>query len=197
MPSALVVLFVEGDTDLVFFNALIQFYHTASKTPLHNAEVVNLQSVTRYASKMVNKLQNRIIPSATAKGRSVNAVCCSYDTDVFENGIHVVDWVQIEKKVKRLGVCCFYKIGVKSMIEDWLLDDMSGLCSFLKLRPMPSLLTGKTGYEKLFNLFAKAGAKYTKGFSISSFIGYLDICLIREKHKETLAELEKALNVTL
>jgi len=195
--SPLVLLFVEGDTDMVFFNALLRYYRSESKSPMNAFQVVNLQSVTRYAGKMINKLQNDIIPTAVTKGRSVKAVCCSYDTDVFDNGIQVVNWKMLEKRVRRLGIADFFRIGVKSMIEDWLLDDIEGLCSYLKLKQIPVSLYGKTGYDKLVSLFARAGYKYSKGFSVSAFIGCLDMSKIREKHKDTLRELELALNATM
>ena len=127
--SPLVLLFVEGDTDMVFFNALLRYYRSESKSPMNAFQVVNLQSVTRYAGKMINKLQNDIIPTAVTKGRSVKAVCCSYDTDVFDNGIQVVNWKMLEKRVRRLGIADFFRIGVKSMIEDWLLDDIEGFAN--------------------------------------------------------------------
>lgn len=195
--TPLVVLFVEGDTDQVFFDALLQYYRNVSSVPMNAAQVVNLRSVTRYASKMMNKLQNDIIPGAKLKDRQVQAVCCSYDTDVFEAGIQVVDWAQVEKKVLKLGIAGFSRIGVKSMMEDWLLDDMTGLCTYLKLKQVPSSLSGRTGYEKMVSLFAKAGVKYSKGFSVSSFIASLDLGVIRVKRKDALMGLEKALGVKI
>lgn len=195
--TPLIVLFVEGDTDLVFFNALLQYYRSVSKTPIRAAEVVNMQGVTRYASKMMNKLQNEIMPLARQKGRRVQAVCCSYDTDVFEQGKQIVDWKQVEKNVKRLGVSAFCILGVQSMMEDWLLDDLNGLCTYLKLKQAPTSLSGKTGYEKLVSLFAKGGLKYTKGISASTFMPMIDMSIIREKRKEALKELEEALGVDI
>lgn len=195
--APLVVLFVEGDTDRVFFNALLQYYRGVSATPVNAAQVVNLQSVTRYASKMMSKLQNDIMPSAKMKGRRVEAVCCSYDTDVFEEGRQIVDWTQVEKKVRKLGIAGFCRVGVESMIEDWLLDDLSGLCRFLKLKQVPTALAGRTGYEKLVWLFAKAGMKYSKGMSVASFLGSLDMGVIRGKRKAVLKGLEEALGVRI
>ena len=84
VSASLVVVFVEGDTDVVFFNELLQFYRSVSLEPINQVVVVNLMSVTRYASKMLLKLQNDIMPMAKAKGLKVEAVCCSFDTDVFE-----------------------------------------------------------------------------------------------------------------
>lgn len=195
--TPLIVLFVEGDTDLVFFHALLQYYRSVSKTPIRAAEVVNMQGVTRYASKMMNKLQNEIMPLARQKGRRVQAVCCSYDTDVFEQGKQIVDWKQVEKNVKRIGVSGFCRVGVQSMMEDWLLDDLNGLCTYLKLKQAPTSLSGKTGYEKLVSLFAKGGLKYTKGISASTFMPMIDMSTIRERRKEALKELEEALGVDI
>lgn len=191
----LVVVFVEGDTDIVFFSALLQYYRSVSLEPVSPAVVVNLMSVTRYASKMLQKLQNDIIPVAETKGQKVKAVCCSYDTDVFEQGLQIVDWAQVEKKVKRMGICGFWRIGVESMMEDWLLDDMDGLCSYLNLKQKPLALKGRTGYEKLVFLFAKAGMKYSKGFSVGKFIGSLNMGQIRQKREAVLKGLEEALGV--
>lgn len=195
--TPLVVIFVEGDTDMVFFNALLRYYRNASQVPVNQAVVVNLMSVTRYASKMLLKMENDILPSAKAKGQKVKAVCCSYDTDVFELGLQVVDWVQVEKTIKRLGVSEFCRIGVESMMEDWLLDDMDGLCSYLKLKQKPSVVKGRTGYDKLVGLFAKAGKKYSKGFSSSVFISSLSMGVIRRKRLDALKGLESALGVII
>lgn len=195
--APLVVIFVEGDTDVVFFNALLRYYRSVSMESLHQAVVVNLMSVTRYASKMLLKLENDIIPAAKVKGQKVKTVCCSYDTDVFEQGLHIVDWTQVEKKVKRMGVSGFWRIGVESMMEDWLLDDMDGLCSYLRLKHKPSAVKGRTGYDKLVCLFAKAGLKYTKGFSAGAFIGSLNMGIIRKKRLNALKGLESALGVKI
>ena len=195
--APLVVVFVEGDTDVVFFNALMQYYRSVSLEPVNQALVVNLMSVTRYASKMLLKLENDIIPAAKAKGQKVTAVCCSYDTDVFEQGLQIVDWAQVKKKVKWLGVSGFCRIGVESMMEDWLLDDMDGICSYLKLKQKPSAVKGRTGYDKLVGLFAKAGMKYSKGFSTGAFIGNLNMGVIRRKRLDALKGLEDALGVKI
>lgn len=79
-----VVIFVEGDTDKLFFDRLVQYYRQTSTTPVASCEVRNLHGVSRYASKLTGKLQGQIIPAAAKKGMEVKAVCCSYDTDVFE-----------------------------------------------------------------------------------------------------------------
>ena len=116
-----VVLFVEGETDEVFFKALMDYYRTVSTTELHPCRIYNLRGVTRYSSKLLAALRNEFLPEAKKKGQRIQTVCCSYDTDVFETGNpQIVDWSILRKAVKRLGIEEFIQLGIKSSIEGWL-----------------------------------------------------------------------------
>ena len=192
-----IVLFVEGDTDKVFFDALIAYYRKMSQTPITSHQVVNLKGVSRYTSKVVGKLQNDICPRAASNGCEIKAVFCSYDTDVFEpRGQAIVNWTKVKKDILNLGIQSFYRIEVRHEMEDWLLDDLSGLCTYLRLKSAPSL-QGNTGYEKMQSLFKKANKVYFKGLSVKKFISNIDMTIIRSKHANELASLEKLLNVTI
>lgn len=128
----------------------------------------------------------------------VYGVCCSYDTDVFEDAESpIVDWQKLRKSIIRLGVEEFCTIEVKSAIEDWLLDDLEGLRTFLKQKDVPDTLKGSNGYAKLLNLFKRSGKIYAKGVSIDNFIDSLSMEKIRHKRKQALSELERILNVTI
>lgn len=192
-----VVIFVEGETDEVFFNRLISYYRSVSKTPVNSCEIHNLKGVSRYASsKFVGKLQAEIIPKAERKGERIYAVCCSFDTDVFDDEeAPIVDWKKLEKSILRLGIEFFYKIEVRSAIEDWLLDDLEGLCSYLKLKDVSKPLKGANGYQKLSSLFKRSGKVYAKGLSVEDFINAIDIEKIRNTRSTALLDLEKVLNV--
>ena len=96
-----------------------------------------------------------------------------------------------------MGVEEFCTIEVKSAIEDWLLDDLEGLCTCLKQKDIPNSLKGANGYTKLLNLFKCSGKIYAKGVSIENFIDCLSMEKIREKRKAPLSELERVLNVTI
>lgn len=194
-----VVIFVEGDTDEVFFGRLVAYYRQISSTPIHSCEIQNMKGVSRYASsKFVGKLDAEIIPKSERKGMKVYGVCCSYDTDVFEDDESpIVDWKKLRKSIIRLGIEEFCTIEVKSAIEDWLLDDLEGLCTFLKQKDIPSSLKGSSGYAKLLSLFKRSGKIYAKGVSIENFIDCLNMEKIRNKRKATLSELERILNVTI
>ena len=192
------MIFVEGDTDKVFFDRLIQFYRLNSTTPVASCEVYNLHGVSRYNGKLTGKLRGSIIPAAARKGMEVQAVCCSYDTDVFEYAERpVVDWKRVEIEVRRLGIREFCQVKVEQMMEDWLMDDIRGLCSFLKLKKKPTVPTGKNGYERLQHLYKLANNVYVKGLGASGLIKSLDIAAIRNKRQMALSELERILGVTI
>lgn len=193
-----VVLFVEGETDEVFFKALMDYYRTVSTTELHPCRIYNLRGVTRYSSKLLATLRNEFLPEAKKKGQRIQTVCCSYDTDVFETGNpQIVDWSILRKAVKRLGIEEFIQLCIKSSIEDWLLCDQEGICRFLKLKEIPKTLKGNSGNEKLNDLFVRAKKIYQKGRQTQNLVAALDMGVIRNKNKNVLEDLEKALNVRL
>ena len=194
--KAHVVIFVEGDTDKLLFDALMRYYRQQYGASIASCEVRNLHGVSRYMSKVSGKLRNQIIPAAEKKGMEVKAACCSYDTDVFEYAERpVVDWNRVEAEVKRMGVRNFCQVKVEQMIEDWLLDDMEGLCGYLKLKRRPAKLQGKNGYERLKSLYKAGGQVYVKGFGADGLVAALDMGVIRQKRAAALRQLEEALGI--
>lgn len=193
-----VVLFVEGETDEVFFKALIDYYRTVSTSEMRPCKIYNLRGVTRYGSKLLAKLKNEFLPDAKVKGYKIQAVCCTYDTDVFEaRNPLMVDWNALKKAVKRMGVDEFIQLGINSSIEDWLLCDLDSICRFLKLKDIPKSLKGNDGNEKLNDLFGRANKVYQKGYQAKNLVNALDMGILRKKNKDVLRPLEKALNVTV
>ena len=193
-----VVIFVEGDTDEVLFRALLEHYRTVSKTELRPCKICNLKGVTRYSSKLVAKLQNEYLPEARKKGYQIQTICCSYDTDVFEvRNPLIVNWDALRKTVKRMGIQDFLQLGIRSSIEDWLLCDMEGVCRYLGLTTIPKSLKGNDGNAKLNDLYSKARRIYQKGYQVKELVASLDISVIRKKNADALADLEKALNVSV
>ena len=198
MNPSHVLIFVEGDTDEVFFKALIDYYASVSSNKLLPYEVCNLKGVTRFSSKLLAKLKNEYLPTAKLGSYKIKTVCCSYDTDVFEvKQPQIVKWDDIGKSVKRMGIDEFIRVGVKSSIEDWILNDIHGICNFLRLKQVPSSLKGISGYQKLLDLYNKARKTYKKGYETKELINALDMSAIRNKRQDVLAPLEEALGVVM
>jgi hypothetical protein len=193
-----VVLFVEGETDEVFFKALIDYYRTISTSEMRPCKIYNLRGVTRYSSKLLAKLKNEFLPDAKSKAYKIQTVCCSYDTDVFEERNPLtVDWNALKKAVRRMGIEELIQLGIKSSIEDWLLCDQEGICRFLKLKDFPKSLNGNSGNEKVNDLFGRAKKVYQKGYQTKGLVAALNMGVIRNKNMNVLEPLEKALNVTI
>ena len=198
MNPSHVLIFVEGDTDEVFFKALIDYYASVNSNKLLPYDVCNLKGVTRYSSKLLAKLKNEYLPTAKTGSYKIKTVCCSYDTDVFEvKQPQIVKWDAIGKSVKRMGIDEFIRVGVKSSIEDWILDDVHGICNFLRLKQVPSTLKGINGYQKLLDLYNKARKTYKKGYETKELINAIDMSAIRNKRQDVLAPLEEALGVVM
>ena len=182
----------------MFFKALIDYYASVSSGKLLPYDVCNLKGVTRYSSKLLAKLKNEYLPTAKAGSYKIKTVCCSYDTDVFEvKQPQIVKWDAIGKSLKRMGIDEFIRVGVKSSIEDWILDDMHGICNFLRLKQVPSSLKGINGYQKLLDLYNKARKTYKKGYETKELINALDMSAIRNKRQDVLAPLEDTLGVVM
>ena len=96
-----------------------------------------------------------------------------------------------------MGIDELIQLGIKSSIEDWLLCDEEGICRFLKLKDFPKSLRGNSGNEKLNDLFGKAKKVYQKGYQTKNLVDALDMGVIRNKNRDVLEPLEKALNVTV
>ena len=198
MNPSHVLIFVEGDTDEVFFKALIDYYASVSSNKLLPYEVCNLKGVTRFSSKLLAQLKNEYLPTAKLGSYKIKTVCCSYDTDVFEvKQPQIVKWDDIGKSVKRMGIDEFIRVGVKSSIEDWILNDIHGICNFLRLKQVPSSSKGINGYQKLLDLYNKARKTYKKGYETKELINALDMSAIRNKRQDVLAPLEEALGVVM
>ena len=179
-------------------SALIDYYASVSINKLLPYDVCNLKGVTRYSSKLLAKLKNEYLPTAKLGSYKIKTVCCSYDTDVFEvKQPQILKWDAIGKSVKRMGIDEFIRVGVKSSIEDWILDDMHGIGNFLRLKQVPSSLKGINGYQKLLDLYNKARKTYKKGYETKELINALDMSAIRNKRQDVLAPLEEALGVVM
>lgn len=196
--TAQVVLFVEGDTDEVLFKTLIDYYKSVSSTELRPYKICNLKGVTRYTSKLLAKLKNEFLPDARKRGYHIQTVCCTYDTDVFEvRNPLIVNWDSLRRTVKKMGIQEFIQIGISSAIEDWILCDIDGICSYLKLTPIPKSVKGANGNAKLMDIYGKAHRVYQKGYQTKELIESLDMSVIRKKNSAVLKDLENALNVTI
>lgn len=55
-----------------------------------------------------------------------------------------------------MGTEEFIQVGVRTSMEDWILDDIHGICQFLKQKEVPTSFKCKDGYGKMPELYGKA-----------------------------------------
>ena len=187
LNNKIIVIFVEGDTDKEFFDALIQYYRNSTSKAIPAVRVINLKGIGRYESKVSSKVKYEVLSKYEAE---CVVIFCVYDTDVFELGKKPpTNWDIVEKKLKEIGVSSFKKIQAVHCIEDWFLLDLSGLLSYLKLKKSPNL-KGMTGLEKMKAIFKKGNKIYQKGTYSHKFIPNLNFELIISKLQKLLKSLE-------
>ncbi|MFH0734904.1 MAG: hypothetical protein V1773_10790 [bacterium] len=98
----------------------------------------------------------------------------------------------VEDRLYSLNALKVYHIKAEKMIEDWLLYDIEGICTNIKIK-RPSKIKGKNGLEKIQYLFKKGNRIYQKGYNSNNLINSLDIQKIRNALKKEFCNLEKIL----
>lgn len=185
-----VVIFVEGATEVVFYQSLIEHLQTKRTSKITNYKIINAKGIGRFESKVPAKFKNEIFPKY--QEFPIIVVCC-YDTDVFKfKSQPPINWERVVKRLKENGAVDVKLIKATKMIEDWFLMDLEGLCSFLNIK-MPKKITGSSGNEKMITLFKKSGKVYQKGTYCYKFIDNLNIELIYNCVKSELEQLDKLL----
>lgn len=170
------IIFVEGETDKVFYDKLIKHLLNKYNTKTSKEIVIeNLKGIPRYieAHRIFEK---KIKPKY--KDIDFNSIC-SYDTDVFEFSANPpIKWDEVEKNLSLVGIREITHIRAKVSIEDWFLIDINGLCKYLKINKVPKTLKGKTGLDKIKVLFKMKNKIYQKGHYVHAFMDFLDFELI-------------------
>ncbi len=188
-----VLLFVEGETEVVFYELLIEELKRRGiirkiKTPFI---LKNLKGIGGFKRVALNFFEKEV------KGRYNNTDFCvglAYDTDIFEYDRQpTLNWDEIDFYFKHNGVSKVVHIKQKYMIEDVFLEDYQGILEFLKL-PQQSNMPKGNGYEKLQLLFNRANKIYYKGYLSRRFLKRIDLHKIYQRRKRIFEPLVNILN---
>ena len=192
------VIFVEGDADELIINRLLDYYKSNGWTRPKGIRVFNTHGTPIWRNMRVGLVGIQQCQNTPVCFR---AVCCEFDTDVYDKGIQTEpDWKDVEKKLKKeFGVREFCCLRAETSIENWMLDDTEGVLNALGL-PKNTKVKGASGQKIMENLFLLKGTSYfrNKGKDkIKPIIDKLDIAKIREARKKELKEFEKLLGVII
>ncbi len=176
-----IVIFVEGDTEVDFYKKLMGHIRTLCGGTLScNLSSHNLKGVGGYQNKAQRIFERKVKVSFPETEYYYKVFLC-YDTDVFEYSKKPpVDWKKVISALGKLGADEVYQISAKSSIEDWFLYDSDGLRSYLKL-PTKTDMSGYKGQNGLKQLFAKANKTYIKGVKCVGLVDSLSMKIIFPK----------------
>lgn len=189
------ILFVEGDTEVEFYKRVVDHartLHPANRFDTH-IEFRNVKGIGGFKSNAIRKFTKEIKPKY-GEECEYTVVLCS-DTDVFDfSSKPPIKWKEVEQEFYKNGVSKIIHIKAKHSIEDWFLYDSEGIIGFLRLGKNTKI-AGRSGYDKLQNLYKRANKVYFKGIKSNGMIGKLDINKIVNSVKDQIKPLYDILGV--
>lgn len=176
--KTLALIFVEGDTEVDFYNKMKEHLrHKLGGKLACEVKIHNLKGVGQYQNTAQRIFEKRVKVDYPPEEYRYHIFLC-YDTDVFEYAKKPpVDWPKVIKMLKELGAYEVLRVEAKTSIEDWFLLDIEGLRSFLKI-PRKVKLSGYKGQNGLRQLFLKANRTYIKGIRCAGLVDALDMNVI-------------------
>ncbi|SDG46888.1 hypothetical protein [Desulfosporosinus hippei] len=193
--SKVIVIFIEGETEIDFYNRLIRQLHSFAPEQRFRVDeliIRNLKGIGNYKNRAKRVLKE--IMSSRNAGINYTVVLC-YDTDVFDFSANPpVVWSEVEQQLKASGANKIIHVKAKRSIEDWFLYDVKGVLRYLRL-PETSKIPKTGGADTIKALFKKAGKVYIKGSATKGFVETLDIKVIMTLICHDLKKLCKELGI--
>ena len=97
------------------------------------------------------------------------------------------------------GICRYLGLtNIPKSLNRWSSERRAELVPAIPSRDRGKLkVKGNDGNAKLNDLYSKARRIYQKGYQVKELVASLDMSVIRKKNADALADLEKALNVSI
>ena len=191
------ILFVEGDTEVEFYKRVVanaRRLHPENRFDTH-IEFRNVKGVGGFKGNALRKFTKEIKPKY-GEECIYTVVLCS-DTDVFDfSSKPPIKWKEVERGLCENGASKIIHVRAKHSIEDWFLYDAEGIIGFLRLGKNTKIV-GKSGYDKLQNLYKRANKAYFKGVKSNGMIAKLDIDKIVNSARDQLKPLYDVLGVKI
>lgn len=188
-----VVIFIEGATEIEFYKRLVNIIRTHCGGRLScSVEPINASGIGQYKDKVLRIFEKRL-KKKYPNGEFYVALC--YDQDVFEMEKNPpVNWCEVKNAFLDSGANAVHLIKAIHSIEDWFLCDADGILRYLHLPANTKIPSGK-GYERLKELFKRGNKIYIKGRTSGNFVQALDVEKILLNNCSDIAPLCKLLGV--
>lgn len=176
MSKAIIVIFIEGETEIAFYKKVIKYIEEKNSLKREHYKIItkNMKGIGNYQRKALGIYKRNILPKSTKEDIFI---FLTHDTDVFEhNKKPPISWKLIESSFQsEKSVNNVYRIKAIKSIEDWFLSDMEGIKKFLKLKNIKLKRGSKNGAQYISDLFKLGNKIYLKGSKMDDFINILNI----------------------
>lgn len=194
MSARGILIYVEGDTEVAFYKAVVQNLKPGDTTSVMYPKIIfrNARGIGNFQNKAARVFKNQVL--IDYPGIAFDVALC-YDTDVFEySSKPPINWGLVEADLISAGANRVYHIKAKKTIEDWFLLDYPGVLKYLRL-PLDTRLPSGDGIHKIQSLFKKSNKVYVKGANLDGFIDQLDIVKIIDGISKELKPLIRGLSL--
>lgn len=191
--TKVIVFFVEGDTEIEFYKAIISHLREKNESPFTcHFEYKNMRGVGNYKNDALRRLND---VKRKYNDSDIYAFLC-YDTDIFElSKKPPVNMQEVKQRLLKNGAYKVEYIKAEKSIEDWFLLDYDGVIRYLRLPTRTPKETG-AGQVVLKKLFKKARRIYIKGGKTEGFIDHLNIEKIKNQICPSLKSLCKCMGLS-
>lgn len=189
MANKVVVLFVEGPTEIEFYKAVIERARDLMQAPFECfIEYIDMKGIGNYKRDARRQF---LWAKRKYENDAVFYAFLCVDSDAFQFSKRPpVNLKDVHKELKEAGAKKTTDIIANLSIEEWFLADLSGVLSYLRLPPKTKRPKGN-GQDSLKKLFKMANRVYVKGSKTEGFIKSLNISIIMSKYCSSLLPLCK------
>lgn len=191
MADKVVVLLVEGETEVEFYKAIVKRAHDLMSTPFScYIKYINVKGIGNYKNLALRKFEH-LKTQYDPETEFILFLCI--DSDVFQlSKKPPINKKEVRSALLAAGAKKVTYIVAKQSIEEWFLTDLSGVLKFLRLSKKTKRPNGNC-QEAIIKLFSMANRVYVKGDKIEGFIKHLDIGKIMTAQCQSLSPLCKTI----
>lgn len=199
-----IVVIVEGETEVEFYKYLLSKMVSKDKQILDKIKIfkpINMKGISKFQRSAVTQFENKknIKDKGNKKFNYDYYVFLCIDADVFYfEQKPPLNKEKLKNDLIESGAKQVHYIEAKMSIEDWFLNDLTGISDFLNIRKISSGYKKEVkGADKLNKIFEQAGKTYIKGCKVEGFVSKLNVEQIMLNNRSQLDPLFKALEINI
>ena len=180
-------IFVEGDTDKLFFNLLISFLFKNAKKKEWGKDRLNIYTLDGICN--TEAIVRSTLDDLDNKDKYSDTVLLIYDTDAFEYQKKPPISLERIERISLSNKCEFFSIPIKHNVEDMIVFSLKEVIDYLKVPADYKLPKDMNGLSLLKALHKEVGQYYIKGNKCEGLLRCLDYSSISKKYCKVLKPL--------